>query len=302
VLAGFVVAAAAGAAWALHTARRDFARGGDVEVVFWDVAGEDVYSDRGAAAYHAFLGALAARRRARAGTSAWALAPVLVCNPLALGRRGDDSPFARLRMILPTFAALGAAPEVLVVVNRWNLADKVVSGRADAEECLAVVPIAREAPEAAAGGAKEPLPIVRRDVVLRHCLDGEPVAMGTTRFRLIRYEAGLDTEVRESAWAGYDALPETTRARFAEPGDVAIGGLLEYRYAEGPGVLGGDAASGFYAWLARAFGPRPIAPAPPRPEVVAPLPAVDSGATVKMYGPLVADEVEGKRGGFRSGS
>src|SRR5262249_25980270 len=50
VAAGTATAALAGAAWALAAARRDFGRAGDVEIVFWDVAGEDVYSDRGAAA------------------------------------------------------------------------------------------------------------------------------------------------------------------------------------------------------------------------------------------------------------
>src|SRR5262249_24250789 len=73
--AGALVAAGAGGAWALHAARRDLVGLGGLEVVFWDVAGEDVYSDRGAAAYHALLGALAARRRARADGVRWALAP-----------------------------------------------------------------------------------------------------------------------------------------------------------------------------------------------------------------------------------
>jgi len=303
VVAGVVVAAGAGAAWALHTARRDFVRLGGLEVVFWDVAGEDVYSDRGAAAYHAFLGALAARRQARTDGVRWALAPMLVCNPLALGRRGDDSPYARLRLILPSFAALGGAPEVLVVVNRWDLADKVVAPRAEAAECLAVLPVAREAAPVNGEGPREPLPVVRRDVVLRHCLDGEPVALGSTRFRLIRYEAGLDTDVREAPWGGYAALSDEARARFGEPTEpptTEIGGLVEYRYAEGPGVLAGDAAAGFYRFLARAVTVDRHRQPPPAPEPKVELPP--EGSTVKMYGSLVAEEADAKRGGFRSGS
>jgi hypothetical protein len=303
---GVVLAALAGAAWVLGQARAAFRGGGAVEVVFWDVAGEDVYSDRGAAAYHAFLEALAARRRQRPG--GWALAPVLVCNPLGLGQNANDSPYARLRMILPSFAAIGGAPEVLVVVNRWDLGEAVVAAEARADECVAVVPVQREVAAAAASGgdaARERLPVVRRDVVLRHCLDGEPESMGATRFRLVRYEAGLDTEVSVSAWAGYGALPDDARARFADPGAAPIAALVEYRYAEGPGVLDGDAALGFYAWLGRvlttaASGPSVSAPAPTSAAA-----GPDSSGTAKMYGPLiasVADEAEGKRGGFQSGS
>src|SRR5262249_58024265 len=101
----------------------------------------------------------------------------------------------------------------------------------------AVVRAAREARRGRGGARREPLPVVRRDVVLRHCLDGEPVALGSTRFRLIRYEAGLDTDVREAPWGGYAALSDEARARFGEPTEpptTEIGGLVEYRYAEGP--------------------------------------------------------------------
>jgi hypothetical protein len=292
VAAGALTAALAGAVWALAAARRDFARAGDVEMVFWDVAGEDVYSDRGAAPYHAFLAALAARRRVR--PEPCALAPILICNPLGLGRHGDDSPYARLRMILPSFAALGRPqPDVLVVVNRWELAATLCRERVEAEECVAVVPRAREAAATPEGApASEPLPVVRRQVVLRHCLDGEPDLVGATRFRIVRYEAGLDARAEERPWPGWDALPGDVRARWREP-DGAVAKLVEYRYAEGPGVLAGDAAAGFYAWLARVAWPwrreRGPVEAEPEPE-----------GTVKMFAPVVVEEE--KRGGFRSGS
>ncbi|MGE5182027.1 MAG: hypothetical protein ACM31C_08190, partial [Acidobacteriota bacterium] len=81
VACGAIVAAVAGLA-----ARRRIARAGDLEVVFWDVAGEHVYSET-AADYHALLAQLvdARRRRAEAAGRAYAFAPVLICNPLALG-------------------------------------------------------------------------------------------------------------------------------------------------------------------------------------------------------------------------
>jgi hypothetical protein len=325
-LVGGAVAAAASLWWAVHIARRSFARGQDAEIVFWDVAGEDVYSDRGAGAYHQFLAALVAarRERAEAGGPAHALAPILICNPLAVGRLAGDSPYSRLRMIMPSFAALGGPrPEVLVVVNRWDLARVVCGdGEGAADDHLAILPIARDAPltVASAGtstGALDPLPVLKREVVLRHCLDGEPVEVGATRFRTIHYDAGLETEVKEIAWAGWDALPEDARARWRAPGgDVEVKGLIEYRYAEGPGALGGEAASSFYHWLAAAmWRPRGKGAIPPdvaaaaTPAATAPATVVrsedealepaldDPGRTVKMFGPLVPAAERGARGG-----
>jgi hypothetical protein len=308
-LAGTAVAGVLGALWALHVGRRDLAARGDVEVVLWDVAGEDVYSDRGAGAYHAFLSALVARRRA--ATHGYALAPILICNPLALGRSPTDSPYARLRMIMPTFAALDQPqPEVLVVVNRSRLAAAVCAPRAaEAGELIAVLPLARDAPAPAGGeAAEDPLPVVRRQVVLAHCYDGEPAAVGATRFRTIRYDAGLDAETSEAEWRGMEGLPADARGRWRAPeGDGAPARAIEYRYAEGPGSLTGDAAAGFYAWLVRVLWPWGRAQARPTP--AAPAAEPDAHGTVKMYAPSMAAaaEVERERarearGGFRSGS
>jgi len=81
--AGVILAATGlvvGAVAAL-VARRRVARMGDVEVAFWDVAGEQVYS-AAAADYYSLLGHLveARRRRAHALGRAYAFAPVLICN------------------------------------------------------------------------------------------------------------------------------------------------------------------------------------------------------------------------------
>jgi hypothetical protein len=311
---GAALSAAAGVALAGSAARRALAERGDVEVVFWDVAGEDVYSDRGAGSYHSFLSTLAERRRADRRDGSYALGPVLICNPQGLGKSPTDSPYARLRMILPTFATLHGRPDVLVVVNRSRLAAAVCDRRAVADELVAVLPVARDAsiPGAGAtGAALDPLPVVRRDVVLAHCYDAEPEASGQTRFTTIRYDAGLDAETHEDPWPGYDQLPADARARWGEPAAAAqIARLIEYRYAEGPGTLAGDAAAGFFGWLARVGWPwrRPAAGAglaPLREEPGAPTEA----STAKMYAPaLVADApasppvVEEKRGGFRSGT
>jgi hypothetical protein len=192
-------------------------------------------------------------------------------------------------MILPSFAAVDRpAPEILVVVNRWVLARTILGdGEQRADETLAVWPIARDAPPAV-GAPAEPLPLVSRGVVERHCLDAEPERMGATRFRTIHYEAGLDAQAQVSPYPGWAALPEEARLRFADPG--AADRLVEYRYAEGPGALAGDAAAGFHAWLAAA-----IFSAPRAPEVI-----VELERKPAMLSEPVAAPAESR--GFRSGS
>ena len=304
-LTGALLGLGLGALWALRGARRTFADGGDVELVFWDVAGEDVYSDRGASNYHAFLSALAARRRADRRDGSYALAPVLICNPLALGKSRSDSPYARLRMIVPTFAALHGQPDVLTVVNRSRLAAAVCDGDRPADELCAVLPVARDAstPGMPSEAPRDPLPVVRRQVVQSHCYDAEPEAAGAVRFPTIRYDAGLDAETSEVAWPGFEALPAAARARWGEPG-IEPARLIEYRYAEGPGALTGDAATGFFAWLARAVWPTRLEIAPVREVAQEPAePAATAEGTVKMYATaLAAEGEEQKRGGFRSGT
>ncbi|HKA87992.1 MAG TPA: hypothetical protein VKE22_10015 [Haliangiales bacterium] len=286
VVAG-LVAGALGAAWGAFLRRRELLRLGDIEIVFWDVAGEDVYSDRGAGAYHSFLTELARARRQRPGR--YAFAPILVCNPMVVGRLAHDSPYARLRMILPSFAALDRpAPEILVVVNRWVLVRSVLGdGEERADETLAIWPVARDAP-AAAGAPAEPLPLVTRSVVERHCLDAEPERVGGTRFRTIHYEAGLDAQAHVSCYPGWAALPDELKLRFADPGPADR--LVEYRYAEGPGALAGDASAAFHAWLAAAIFSLP--PAPQKIVELEPKPA--------MLAEPVAAPAESR--GFRSGS
>ena len=73
-------------------ARRRLAKSGEIEVVFWDVAGEHVYS-AAAADYYALLAALVDVRQRRADElgRGYALAPVLICNPIALGTTASVS-------------------------------------------------------------------------------------------------------------------------------------------------------------------------------------------------------------------
>jgi len=107
--------------------RRRLASLGDVEIAFWDVAGEHVYSST-AADYYALLSCLveARRKRAEERGRAYVFAPVLICNPMSLGTSEEGSPYERLRQLLPLFAALDRdGAHAMVAINRWAVVDPI---------------------------------------------------------------------------------------------------------------------------------------------------------------------------------
>ncbi len=140
-----IASATLGAAFGALLSRRRFIGRGEIEIVFWDVAGEHVYS-ASAADYYGFLSALVHRRRQRAKATerAYAFAPVLLCNPIALGTRTQGSPYTRMRQLLPMFATLNEPlPHALIAINRWSIVDLVCAPDADRDQLVAVIPRAR---------------------------------------------------------------------------------------------------------------------------------------------------------------
>jgi hypothetical protein len=235
------VAAGAGGGVVAGRARRRLAGGDEVEVVFWDVAGEHVYSSS-AADYHAFLDALVRERRRRAAASGrrYAFAPVLLCNPLALGAHREGSPYHRLRQILPMFAALdgaAGAPRALVAVNRWRVVEALCAPDAERDEVVAV--IERRRGEAAAG--RDPAPAVRRDVVRAWCRDAEDGRDDDVDVTHLRYDAATRCEVRPVGEAESGSVEATTPPTSA----------LEYRWDDAPGAFTGEARRVFLGWLGR---------------------------------------------------
>ena len=274
------LAVGAGLGWAL--ARRRFLAAGETEIVFWDVAGEHVYS-HSAADYYSFLSALVRRRRERAagldsrpGGYAYGFAPILLCNPLALGLRRDGSAYARLRRLIPLFATLGGrAARAMVAINRWSVVEGICQRDSERDQVVAVAPRARhpagdsegggvgtEAEVEAAHRSDEPpaaLPVVRRDVVRRHCLDAEDCDDMGISFTYLRYDAGIQCELTAREWQGYDALPERVRSRYRAPSvdDTAV--FIDYEYEDGPGSFEGDTRATFLRWLATmAYGRRTV--------------------------------------------
>ncbi|HEU0031860.1 MAG TPA: hypothetical protein VFQ53_14600 [Kofleriaceae bacterium] len=220
-----VVIGSSGALIAAVTAlvsRYRLARYGDVEIVFWDVAGEQVYS-AAAADYYTLLGRLVDARRRRADSlgRAYAFAPVLICNPLALGTDDEGSPYERLRELVPLFAALDRdTPRALVAINRWSVVDPICARGANRDEVVTIT---------ARGRGEEPVPPreVAREQVRAHCLDAEDGRDGDVRVSYLRY----DTAIRAAVEAEADAAS------------------LAYEYDDGPGAFSGDARHRFLDWV-----------------------------------------------------
>jgi hypothetical protein len=203
-------------------ARRRIARASDVEVAFWDVAGEQVYS-AAAADYYGLLAHLVEARRRRAAElgRAYAFAPVLICNPTALGTADEGSPYERMRQLLPLFAALDpAAARAMIAINRWAVVDPICARGALRDEVVAVASCGR-------GEAPAPARAVAREQVRANCLDAEDGRDQDVRLTYLRY----DTAIKAHVDVDRDA------------------GSLTYVYDDGPGAFSGAAATRFLDWV-----------------------------------------------------
>lgn len=218
-------------------ARSRIARLGDIEVVFWDIAGEQVYS-AAAADYYAFLVRLvdARRRRAESAGRAYAFVPVLICNPLALGTGDAGSAYERLRELIPLFAAIDRdAGRALVAINRWSVVEPICARGALRDEAVRVVSCAR-------GDGATLERTVAREQVRAHCLDAEDGRQHGVHYTHLRYDTAI--------WTAVEVDPQS--------------GALLHNYDDGPGALGGDARHRFLGWLV-GLVPWPRARNPPRP-------------------------------------
>jgi hypothetical protein len=250
-------------------ARRRIARTGDVEVAFWDVAGEQVYS-AAAADYYSLLAHLveARRRRAESLGRTYAFAPVLICNPIALGTADEGSPYERMRQLLPLFATLDpGAARALIAINRWAVVDPICARGALRDEVVSVTSSGR-------GEAPAPPRAVAREQVRANCLDAEDGRDQDVRLTYLRY----DTAIKAHVEVDQDAA------------------ALTYAYDDGPGAFSGAAGTRFLDWLVglvrwpagraepaavAAPAAMPAVPAASQPPVAAPT------ATPPLSAPLV---------------
>lgn len=273
---GLCLAAAGVTALAALATGRAARRAPELEVAFWDIAGEHVYS-ASAADYYGLLAALIHARKQRAAELGrpYTFAPVLLCNPIALGTREAASPFERLRQLLPLFAAIDdRGGRALIAVNRWSVVDPICARGALRDE---LVEVTAQALDEQAASSRQ----VARDLVRKHCLDTEEGRDGDVTISVLRYDTALRATVRPAAPSGAapqqsggaspDALddePRDDETRWAEAS------ALVYRYDEGPGSFVGDTASRFLDWLLRGLRPvEPTASAQPTHEAHQPPPA-----------------------------
>lgn len=202
--------------------RRRLARTRDVEVAFWDVAGEQVYSSA-AADYYNLLAHLVESRRRRAEElgRAYAFAPVLICNPIALGTGDEGSPYERMRQLLPLFAALDQnAARAMIAINRWAVVDPICARGALRDEVVSVASNGR-------GEAPSPARAVAREQVRANCLDAEDGRDQNVRLTYLRYDTAIKTQV--------DVDSDTA--------------TITYAYDDGPGAFSGAAATRFLDWV-----------------------------------------------------
>ena len=219
--AAIATAGALIATTATLVARRRLVRFGDLEIVFWDVAGEQVYSSA-AADYYTLMGRLvdARRRRSDSRGRAYAFSPVLICNPLALGTDDEGSPYERLRQLVPLFAALDRdMPRALVAINRWSVVDPICARGAPRDEVVTITARGR-------GEETAPPRHVARDKVRAQCLDAEDGRDGDVRIAYLRY----DTAIRAGVEVDADAA------------------TLAYEFDDAPGAFSGDARRRFLDW------------------------------------------------------
>jgi hypothetical protein len=250
-----VIVAASGAlvaGVATLMARRRIARTGDVEVAFWDVAGEQVYSAAAADYYHLLAHLVEARRRrAEAQGRAYAFAPILICNPIALGTADEGSPYERMRQLLPLFAALDpGASQALIAINRWAVVDPICARGALRDEVVAVLPRGR-------GEAPSPACSVAREQVRANCLDAEDGRDQDVRLTYLRYDTAIKAQIEVDREAA----------------------TIAYSYDDGPGAFSGAAATRFLDWAVS------LVPWTARREVIAAAPAIAASA---VAAPVVA--------------
>jgi hypothetical protein len=234
--AGAAALAAAFALWAARAARARLQGAGEIELVLWDAAGRHSVGSDAASLHAAARSLIQERRRAGAHLRHHAFAPVLLCNPIALGVEAEGSPYAGLGRLLPLFAALGGEKgRAMVARSRWQLARELCRPGADREELVTV-------------RVGEQRGRVRRSVVHWHCFEGEEEPGGTELYHL-HYDAGT-----------------LLRARRLQDGE---GAALEVEYQVGPNKLDRRAQRELARFLAAlAFSAEAVAEPPAEKEPI----------------------------------
>ncbi len=262
---------------------RRFKSAGEIEVVFWDVAGEDALKGGD---YHELLRIVVERRRAE--DRPYGFAPVLVCNPLSLEWHKDGGSYVSLKKLLPMYASLDRIDRrALVVITRARLIEEICADGSDEDERIAVRSLVRRDVHGRADGTALPVRhdepvVVRRGAVQRHCRDADDGNEHGIDVSYLRYDAGDDCTLVTRP--GADGTP-----------------VLEYTYTDDVAAFDGEARGKFLAWLgevayrasrAARVSTAAIVSEPAIDEVVVPRPTAAAGETATSAA---------SSGGFSSG-
>ncbi len=197
-----LVLIAGGAGFGWIAARSRWLDLGEIEIALWDPArwpstgtirlhavpppgagAPEPEPPPGPAELHPVFSQLVRERRRRGAP--WrhhSFAPILVVNPLDLGRDPELGDAGRLRRLLPVFAALGGrSPRALVAISRWSAVEAVCRPDSDRRALVELTTTGM------GGGGRAH---VSRETLRRHCLDAEDGREGDLAIHYLRYDAG----------------------------------------------------------------------------------------------------------------
>ena len=259
LLALAFVAAGAGFGWV--AARSRWLDLGEIEIALWDPArwpgtgtirlhavpppGESAPEPEpppGPAELHPVYSQLVRERRRRGAP--WrrhAFAPILVVNPIDLGRDPELGDVGRLRRLLPVFAALGGGDaRALIAISRWSAVEAVCRPDSDRRAMVRL---------ATGGMGGEGVTTVSRETVRRLCLDAEDGREGDTAIHYLRYDAGWGQIAADGAEAEASGASDASRSMAPEEASVAV------TWSDPMIGLEGEARRAFFRFLASLLQP-----------------------------------------------
>ncbi|HWM88763.1 MAG TPA: hypothetical protein VNO33_23090 [Kofleriaceae bacterium] len=274
------IAAGAGFGWV--AARSRWLDLGEIEIALWDPARWPASSTirlhavpppgapspepeppPGPAELHPVYSQLVRERRRRGAP--WrrhAFAPVLVVNPIDLGRDPEQGDVGRLRRLLPVFAALdGPSPRAMIAISRWRAVEAVCRPDSDRRALVRLS-------TSGMGGAG--VTEVSRENLRRLCLDAEDGREGDLMIHHLRYDAGWAQPLADERLAAPDSVDgfregvmemdasASASTSMSAPADASV----SLSWSDPMIGLEGEARRAFFRFLASLLEPPPAVEAP----------------------------------------
>jgi hypothetical protein len=265
LLALGLVAAGGGFGWV--AARSRWLELGEIEIALWDparwpgtgtirlhavpppgAASAEAEPPPGPAELHPVFSQLVRERKRRGAP--WrrhVFAPILVVNPIDLGRDPELGDVGRLRRLLPVFAALGGpSRRAMIAISRWSAVEAVCRPDSDRR---AIVHLKTEG--MGGGGDTQ----VSRETLRRLCLDAEDGREGDMMLHHLRYDAGWAQRELEPGGA---LDPDGSDPGESRPAD----GTVSFSWSDPMIGLEGEARRAFFLFLASLLEPPAVVEPP----------------------------------------